>query len=197
MLRLLNLEEIEGALLQVPSLVHGQKQRSPDFASSVIKWLEQVEQVLSANRIAKAGAIAALRSELLSVERNQAPAVQFRGKPTKAQMLAAAASQSLQKAADVVSNLIDHHRPRFVEAERIAHQVVAAARARRLLANASADEGDRTGSLRALHQRLRQDGDLAAATVHLEGLVGAHDLLILLDRADNPTDSASAPSKES
>lgn len=97
-------------------------------------------------------------------------------------MLNALASQALQRAAEVVSALMTKNRPRLFEAERIAQQIAAVALSR---GSIPSHEGEMSNSdyLRTLRRSLSPNSDLENAAVHLEGLVGLHDALILLDRA--------------
>ena len=69
MLSLLNLEEIQGVLLQTPQLVRELEAREATFFGSVKAWLAQCEQVLVSNRLTIAAAVAALRGSLISTER--------------------------------------------------------------------------------------------------------------------------------
>jgi hypothetical protein len=73
----------------------------------------------------------------------------------------------------------------LAEAERVAQQVIAAARAGRFLAPREAGM-ENTQYLRSLRRGLSVDPNLEGAVVHLEGLVGPQDTLILLDRALGP-----------
>lgn len=183
MLRIVQLEELETLLLELPAIVQQQAQRSPDFSMRVRDWLTALEGVLAANRLHQAGVIATLRSELIATEQGQLPAeLKFRGRPTRSRVLNSVASQCLQRAADVVTLLITENRSRVTESERVSRQVVAAGLSRGLI-DARPRELDNTQYLRHLRQALAASGDLEPALVHVEGLVGPHDLFVLLDRA--------------
>jgi hypothetical protein len=70
---------------------------------------------------------------------------------------------------------------RFAEGEKLTRQIVAVAHRKGLiLPNPGVDK--RAEMLKATWQAMAVDVDLGAATTHLVGLVGAHDVLILLDR---------------
>ena len=186
MLRIVHIEEIEGLLLLLPTLVQQQERRSTDFAPNACAWLNSLEKVFAANRLYQAGYIATLRSGLVAVEQGQVPAgLEFRGRPTRSRVLNAVASQALQRAAEVASTLIAENQPRLTEAERIAHQIVSAALSRGLIT--AREEGvSNTEYLRMLRHSLGTSSDLENAFVHLEGLVGPHDAFILFDRALAP-----------
>ena len=104
MLRIMQAEEIAGLLLLLPGLVQQQQGRSPDFAPQALAWLNSLETVLAASRLYQTGGIAMLRSGLVAAEHGQVPAgLQFRGRPTRSRILNAAASEALQRAANVAS----------------------------------------------------------------------------------------------
>jgi hypothetical protein len=181
-LRIVHLEEIEALLLQLPGLVQQQDQRNPEFSARVRNWLTALEGVLIANRLHQAGGVAAIRSSLIAAEHGQIPAdLKFRGQPTRSRVLNSVASQCLQQAAALATTLVSENRARVSEAERITRQVVAAGMSRGLFRVES--QRDHTQYLRLLRRALAEGGDLEPAIVHVEGLVGPHDLLVLLDRA--------------
>ena len=92
------------------------------------------------------------------------------------------ASHVLQRACEVASSVIAENRPRLSEAERVAQQIVAAARSRSLVMPRNPGM-DNTQHLRSVRGEFAANRDLENATVHLEGLVGPQDMLVLLDRA--------------
>jgi hypothetical protein len=183
MLRITQLEHIESLLLELPALVQQQEQRNPEFAGRVQAWLARLEEGFSMNRLHQAGLIATLRSALLAAERGQVPSdVQFRGRPTRSRVLGAVAARCLRQAAELASTLLQENRARLEEAERVCRQLVAAAVARGLVAARTLAQGN-TEFLRGVRQAIGMTAELSAAAVHVEGLVGPHDMLILIDRA--------------
>mgnify|MGYP001570228875 CR=1 FL=1 len=186
MLRIMQTEEIASLLLLLPDLVRQQERRSTDFVPNAGKWLNSLEGVFAASRLYQAGSIAMLRSGLVAVEQGQLPAgLQFRGRPTRSRVLNAVAWQALQRAADMASTLIAENQPRLAEAERVAQQIVAAALSRGLIIGRAEGVGN-TKYLRMVRRSLVTSVDLENAVVHLEGLVGPYDALILIDRALAP-----------
>ena len=183
MLRIMHAEEIAGLLLLLPDLVRQQDRRATDFVPNASAWLSSLEGILTAGRLYQAGSIAMLRSSLVAAEQGRLPSeLQFRGHPTRSRVMAAVASQVLQRAADIASALIAEDQPRRAEATRIALQIVAAAISRRLIA--VRPEGmSNTQYLRMLRRNFATGDDLERAAVHLDGLVGPYDALILIDRA--------------
>lgn len=186
MLRIMHVEEIADLLLLLPDLVQQQERRSTDFVPNAGAWLNSLERVFAANRLYQAGSIAMLRSNLVATQHGQGPSgIEFRGRPSRSRLLNAVASQALQRAAEVASTLIAENQPRLAEAERVAQQIVAAALSRGLI-TAREKEVSNTQYLRMLRRTLVTSGDLEGAVVHLEGLVGPHDALVLFDRALAP-----------
>lgn len=186
MLRLMQIEEINDLLLLVPDLVRQQEQRSTDFATNASQWLASFERVLTECRLYQAGSVSVLRSGLIGAAQGQVPAgIEFRGHASRSRVLNAAASQALQRAAELASTLMAENRPRIAEAEQVAQQVVAVALSRELI---TARDRDMTSTeyLRMIRRNLATCSDLENGFLHLEGLVGPNDSLILLDRALSP-----------
>lgn len=193
MLRIVNIEEIERLLLQLPALVQQQEQRSANFASGAGTWLSALEKVLTANRLYQAGYIASLRSGLVAAEQGEVPAgLEFRGRSTRLRVLNAVASQALHRAVEVASTLIAENQSRLGEAERIAQQLVAVAFSRGLILARDKKMND-TQYLLSFKSHLVSNPDLENAVTHLEGLVGPYDALILLDRALAPHQNVVLP----
>lgn len=183
MLRIMQAEEIASLLLLLPDLVRQQERRSAEFVPNASEWLNSLEGVFAASRLYQSGSIAMLRSSLVAVEQGHLPAgLQFRGRQTRSRVVGAVASQALQRAADMASTLIAENQARFAEAERVAQQVVAAALSRGLIADRPSEVSN-TQYLLMLRHNLVASADLENAVVHLEGLVGPYDTLILIDRS--------------
>ncbi len=183
MLRIVNLEEIENLLLRVSALADLQEQRDPDFVREAREWFARIEEALANNRMAVAGNVAALRGLLVSAERGAVPAgVELHGRATGRRIREAAAAHLLREAADLVSRTIAKDRERIAEAERLALQLVAIAKAKGLVRERPAGE-NLTDMLRALWRVISGDPELSAGAVTLEGLVGKNDALVILDRA--------------
>lgn len=183
MLRIAHIEEIADLLLLLPDMVRQQERRSPDFVSNVGTWLISLERVFVAGRLYHAGRIATLRSALVAVAQGQVPAgIAFKGRQSHSRVLNSVASEALQRAGEVASTLIGENQPRLSEAERVAQQIVAAALSRELIPPRENDVNN-TEYLRILRRIFATNVDLEKAVVHLEGLVGPNDALILFDRA--------------
>jgi hypothetical protein len=186
MLNLVNLEEIQGVLLCVPALVRELERRDASFVGSVKAWLTRGEQVLVSNRLPAAAEIAALRAVLISAERGAIPpGIAFNTRVTARKIKDASAADALRKAEERITSAIGQDAQRFAEGEKLIRQIVAIAQRKGLTDRASGGERN-PGVLRAIWHAVALDPDLAAAATRLVGLVGAHDVLILLDRALPP-----------
>ena len=182
MLRIMNLEEIQGMLLRIPSLVALQERQDPNFVQDVKKWLSKLEKVLHSNRMPVAGNVAALRGLLISAERGVIPAgVEFHGRSTGRKIREAATAYVLRQTGDIVSSVIHKDHDRVAEAERLSQQLVALARAKGLIKELPSGD-DFTDMLQAIWRTMSTDPDLSPGTVSMEGLIGPHDALVVLDR---------------
>jgi hypothetical protein len=93
----------------------------------------------------------------------------------------AAAADVLRRAEDVIASAISADAARFKDGEKLIRQIVAVAYRKGLLLQTAAGAAN-AGALQAIWRAMTQDPELSAATTHLLGLVGANDVLILLDR---------------
>lgn len=183
MLNLVNLEEVQGMLLRVPGLVHAFEERDAGFVASVKAWLMQGEQILVSNRMPAAAEIAALRAVLISAERGAIPpGIAFNTRATPRKIKDASAADVLRRAEERISSAISADALRLAEGDRLVRQIMAVA-LRKGLAPQDPSGGTSPGVLRAVWHSISMDPDLAAPATRLVGLVGAHDVLILLDRA--------------
>lgn len=182
MLHLVNFEEIKGLLLCVPGFIHDFERRDPKFTDAVKAWLTQVEHVLLNNRMAVAAEVAVLRGVLISAERGVLPpGLVFTGRTTARKIKDASAVDVLRKAEELISAAIRRDVERFTEGERLIQQIVIVAQRKGLIPPAlSVDKF--AEELKAIWHAMIVDPDLGPATVHLAGLVGTYDALILLDR---------------
>lgn len=182
MLRIVNLEEIQGMLLRIRGLVDLHDKRDPDFVENVKEWLSKLEKVLENNRLPAVGNVAALRALLISAEQGVIPTgVEFHGRATGRKIREAAAAYVLRQTGDIVSSIIQKDRDRVAEAERMTRQLVALAKAKGLIQELPTGENF-TDMLKAIWRTLFADPDISPGTINVEGLIGPHDALIILDR---------------
>jgi len=182
MLRIVNLEEIEGLLLRIPKLVDRLEQQDPEFIQEVKRWLITLEQVLMNNRMPVGGSIAALRAVLNTSEHGVIPAgIVFNGKPTSRKIGNATAADVLRRTSELVSNALREDSSRIAEAERLGQQLLAIARSKGLtLVEISA--GEPIQNIKKLWRTISADSNLSPGAVRLESLIGRDDALIVLDR---------------
>lgn len=182
MLRIVNLEEIDIMLLRISSLIDQQERGDTNFAENVKEWLSKLERMLESNRMPVAGNVATLRGLLISAERGALPpGVEFHGRPTRRKIREAAAAYVVRQTGDLVSNVIQRDHERVAGAEGITRQLVALAKAKGLIQELPSGK-DNTDLLKALWRTLSTDPELSSGTVNVEGLIGAYDALIMLDR---------------
>jgi hypothetical protein len=81
----------------------------------------------------------------------------------------------------MVAQLIRTDQERIENARNTARQMLALAKARGIDVDLP-HNGDFTGAIKALWRTLRADPELTAGTINIEGLVGPHDALVVLDR---------------
>lgn len=183
MLRIANLEEIQNMISSIAGLVDLQENRDPNFVDETKRWLTKLEKILENNRMTIVGNVAAFRGTLISAERGLIPeGIEFHGRSTGRKIKNATAAYVLRQAGEIASVAILKDNDRVDEAERMCRQLVAVAKAKGM--NLRIPEGgNRAEKLRGLWQTLVSDQDITAGTVNIEGLVGPHDALIILDRA--------------
>lgn len=182
MLRIVNLEEIHNLLLRIPRLVDGLNRKDPGAIDDVRRWLVDLEQVLENNRLPLAGGIAGLRGELDAAFRGVIPAgIVFHGRVTGRKVREAAAAEMLRRAGDRVASVIQADESRIADAERVARQLIAVARFKGLIPGRPADR-DPLEDVKSVWKAMQSDPEIGQGAVHLLGLLGPHDALIVLDR---------------
>lgn len=184
MLRLLNIEELERVLSKLPGLIRLFEKKESSFFSSVKDWLAQLEKVLDSNRVPACSDIALLRGHLISVERGLLPqGIEFSNHKTHRKVMDAFAVETLKKANEQISSLLNGSLVQINEAERYIRQIAPLAERKGLLNPSEGSPRDRTSYLQETWQRLLADPDLANVCLHIKGLISSQDILILLDRA--------------
>lgn len=179
MLRIINLAEIESLLLEAPALVGRFEARDPSFRGAVNDWLKSMAEILGKNHMTVASEVAVLRGTLFASERSlpNDGLVKIAKTGTKQ----AGAASILKQATQTVSAAIHSRQLQVAEAERVMSQIVAAAYQLGVI-SAETDQSH-TVYLQQVKQTLSSRAELVSLTVHVLGLVGSMDFLILLDRA--------------
>lgn len=182
MLRLVHLEEIEGLLLKAPVLVDLLEKKDVGIVKEVNCWLKSLERALNNNRMTIASNVASFRSVLVSADQGViAAGISFHGKLTKRKIREASCSYVLQNANDIVANAIQRDINRFDEAESLMRQLIAVAKVKGAI-QAKPEGLDHTQYLKTTWANLSSDSEMLAGTVRIEGFLGPHDSLVILDR---------------
>jgi len=182
MLRIVNLEEIHGLLLRIPSLVDELERKESHAIGNVREWLVSLERILESNRLPLAGNIAVLRGGLDSALMGVIPAgIEFHGRASSRKIREAAAAEMLKRATDLVTSALQGDGSRIDEAQRVARQLIALARFKGLIPTSRPD-GDSIENVKAVWNAMQSDTEIGQGAAHLIGLVGPYDALIVLDR---------------
>ena len=192
MIQIVHVDRLEERLRHVPAVVDAQHRRDARFTERLLTWLCRTEEAMTDAHLASVSQVAALRSRLLTALHRSDPVDgQRQGRRKHSEHVA---SDVLQRAQQVLTDALEPQLERLREAESIAVRVVAVARAKGVLAQAAAIE-DHQQALGFVQAYLCRDPDTAAATVHLTGVLGPIDSLVMLDRA-LPDLAATAPREE-
>jgi hypothetical protein len=180
-LHLLNLEEIEALLLKVSPLVKRFEDRDPDFVAAVRGWLAAAEEMLGNNRMPVASEIAVYRGALISAERGFVDGLAPKSRSGARHLKEARAANLLKRATDTVVEAIRPRRAQVDEAERLMMQIVAVADRVGLVPPELGQS--HTAYLQKILQEISNRAELTSLLVHVTGLLGNTDTLIMLDRA--------------
>jgi hypothetical protein len=176
-------EELLDVLREVPVLVDRLEARHAGFDEDVLRWLKRAEQTLTNNRLPAASQIASYRARLIEAGRGVLRGdLTIVGRTSVRKIKEATAALQLELGNDVLQAAIAERQSVFQEAERIARQVMAVARAKGI-GMPPDDSGTQQRFLHELRDRLSMDPDLASVYTHIVGLVGPTDTLVMLDRA--------------
>lgn len=179
MLQLVHIENLENKLSELSSIVDSQHARLSSFPEKVLIWLQQVEDDLKNAQIASVSDIAALRSRLLVVLHRSD--IDGRSGVSHRKRTESIASSVLQDAQQVITQAISPKIEQIQEAESVAMRIVSVAQAKGIIEQAKTIQ-PRQSALMFIQSAMKEDPDTAAAMVHLTGLLGMFDLLIVLDR---------------
>jgi hypothetical protein len=170
------LETVERRLAEVTALVDMQEEQAERFPREVGAWLRQLEDELEKIGIGSSE-VAGLRSRLVSAARGLLPSDGV----SRRRVTQATAATVLEQAQRHASLQLVPIAERRREAESMATRLIAVARAKGMIDQI--DGRPRDEALRLVLGQLRADPDTANGAVHLEGLLGPFDVLIVLDRA--------------
>ena len=178
LLKLANLEQMEGLLMQLSALISAWEAGEPDFIAQAQAWLQRCEQSLLNNRLSAAGQFAALRGALLGqrASGSEPGARQATRRQREAQVAA-----WLKEGAELLATQLRARRGQVDEAERIMMQLLAVADHAGLIPPPQAGESH-TAHLQTLMRQLAARPELGSHWAHLNGLLGSSDCLLMLDR---------------
>lgn len=179
MLRLPNIEEFNGLIRQLSSLVDATERGGSAALDSIDSWLRSAEATATSNRLPVAGDLAGLRAQLGLVRRGFLVDGETAAGHSKRSIREAGALDVLRKAATVLTAAVSGDAARVEEGRRIARQVVSVARVKQLIPAGSNTQE----AVRAALPAWQLDADIGAATVHLVGLLGIEDTCLVLDHA--------------
>lgn len=181
MLRLLAMEEVQAQLGRVSALVRLFEAKDSVFVDEVKAWLGQAEELLRNNHLDGVSELAGLRLVLASAEQGAIPEfVHITGHPSRRKVKSVTAADVLQKGAKRVAGAISSTVTQVKEAERLIRQMLPVAGKKGLITET--DGAARGDALAATWQAMEADTDLTSVAVHVCGLIGKQDALILLDR---------------
>ncbi|MCU7843321.1 MAG: hypothetical protein KZQ93_05730 [Candidatus Thiodiazotropha sp. (ex Monitilora ramsayi)] len=182
MLRIVNIEEIQNMLGSISGLINLQQKNDLNFDEKAKLWLSTLEKILESNRIMQVGEVATLRGLVLSAENGIIPpGIEMHGRSSKRKIVEAAITFSLRQASSLVSDFLQKEVDRVSDAERMMRQLIAMAKAKGLIQKIP-NGNDHTEVLKFIWRTLSADPEIAPGTINVEGLVGPHDALIVLDR---------------
>jgi hypothetical protein len=181
--RLIQVDEIEQLLLQLPRIMELEDEQPAAFIARAAQWMDLLEQALVAAHAYQAGRIAVLRSGLVFARHTVArDAAESSAPLTRTQRLVLEASTALDDASAIATNILDEYRPRFADADRKLHDLLARGRA---LGALPLDQpiGPAHAQLVEVRRAIASQPELARAYATVETVVGAEDALLLLGRA--------------
>jgi hypothetical protein len=182
MLRVLQLEEIERKLLEVSTLIDSQNNQISNFIDSVEIWLIDIDEILQKNRLSISGSISGLRGTLLSVRSGVSyQDINFTGRLTHRKRIDSAAIDIINRAVEIVESSIQGDRTRINEAERIALQLLSIARTNGWIIE-DPNAQNESQFAQSLINLMRSNKATVQGIVHLEGLLGQSDTVIVIDR---------------
>ncbi len=181
MLLIPQIEEIQGLLSYISSLIDLVEKRDPDIPRRVSHWLKELEEALAKNRLPVHSEIASLRGILVAVERGAIPPdlglsehMAVRKRKTFATI------EILRKANEAVFRALRVSIGQLEQAELLATHLVALGKGHDVQLG-SLKVGNRNEELARVWEELKKVR--ADMVVHLEGLVGKSNAMVLVDRA--------------
>ncbi|HWR84274.1 MAG TPA: hypothetical protein VN285_13325 [Candidatus Deferrimicrobium sp.] len=203
MLRLVQLEELDSILGQVPALIEKHEKSDTDFSKEVKRWFKEIERALYCSRLPLLSNIASLRGEIVSAEKGNPPSdMAISGKKTKRKIVDATSAVALQRANSLINERLDRERGRFGEAELLMRSALSLASYIGIINNFNRSNNTTLRKLLEILRSMRMNPEwpddyramfgcetlttiateIGRGTAQVIGLVGHKDALILLER---------------
>ncbi len=178
------LEDLKGLTMQLPTLVNSFDQQSPFFSRDLKAWLTKLEQLLAHSRRSELSKIAALRSDVISVEigvwRKDTyyidPSLTDKKRGSRKKIMRAICGQILNRAQEIVSSIMDPLEQQVNEAKDIVKQLLLVAIQNGVVANDSLDPENCKG----IWQILVNQQELRPGTQKILSLVSIPEALFLI-----------------
>jgi hypothetical protein len=187
-MRLMQFEEIEQLLLQVPRIAELRDSQPTGYVARAAIWMDLLEQALVAAGAAESTRVDALRGELVFARHTVArDAVETTPQSTRTRKLAIDTAFAMDEAAHLADTVLNDQRPRFADAEKRLHVLIAKVRSQGLVTKNGKPSADQLGDIqRAIASR----PDLEAEYREIGAIVGPDDCRLLLTRALTTPESA-------
>ena len=185
-MRLMQFDEIEQLLLQVPRIAETRDSQPAGYVARAAIWMDLLEQALVAAGAPESARVNTLRGELVFARHTVArDAVDPPPEANRTRRLAIDTAFSMDEAAQLADGLLNQNRPRFVESERRLRVLVAKVQSLYLAAN-----GPPASQLGEVQRAIAARPDLAAEYREIEAMVGPDDCRLLVTRALTTPESA-------
>lgn len=182
MLRILQIEQIEQKLREVPGIIDGYKRGDSNFPEQVEEWLKELEVIISNNRLSTSGTLAGLRAVLISVKEGARPqGINIVGRPTQKKLRRAVAADVINKAVNVVEATIQNDKARMQQGEQVALNLIAYAKHLGMI-KSKVDPTNGSDFAKFLFTSMKSEKSTAEGVLTLEALLGVMDSLISINR---------------
>ena len=188
-MRLVQFDEIEQLLLQVPRIAELRDSQPTGYVARAAIWMDLLEQALVAAGAPESARVDTLRGELVFARHTIArDAVETTPQSTRTRTLAIDTAFAMDEAAQLADAVLKEERPRFSAADKRLRVLVAKVRSLGLVPkNAKASPANQLGEIqRAIATR----PDLQAEYGEIEAILGPDDSRLLLTRALTTAESA-------
>jgi hypothetical protein len=188
-MRLMQLDEIEQLLLQVPRIAAMRDSQPAGYVARATIWMDLLLQALIAAGAPESARVDTLRGELVFARHTVArDAVDPPPEANRTRRLAIDTAFAMDEAAQLASALLNQQRPRFVDAE---HRIrVLVAKVQSLGPVATTGRAASADQLAEFQRAIAARPDLDAEYREIEAILGPDDSRLLLTRALTTPESA-------